>query len=148
MIPVRKVLSQSNSKPHYDQWSVSQSVTVSSPIWNPKLHFCYSQTVAVLSMWDVLSDERMILSFTEVKMSSVFTTIHVGILHSQSVDKSPVLCGYLLFTVLHLALVYMYVHCIQDRGPQYTVWHIYFLVVMIYKGPTNPIVNPDPGSCH
>jgi hypothetical protein len=37
---------------------VGQSVLVSSSIWVPRPHFCYCQTVAVLSMWRVLSDER------------------------------------------------------------------------------------------
>jgi xanthosine utilization system XapX-like protein len=46
-------------------------------------------------------------------MSSVFTILYVGILHSQSFVKSPVPCRYILFTVLHVILVYTYVQYIK-----------------------------------
>jgi hypothetical protein len=32
----------------------------------------------------------------------------------KSVVKSPIICGYPLFTVLHVTLIYMYVQYIQD----------------------------------
>jgi hypothetical protein len=60
------------SKSHYDRRSVGQSVLVSSPIWGPTPDFCYSQTFAVLSMWDDLSDERTGLSFLAVIISSTW----------------------------------------------------------------------------
>jgi hypothetical protein len=74
-------------------------------------------------MWGTLSDERTGLSFiiaagprqrihiysgqNQHYILSIFTILHVGIL--QTVVKSPFPCGYLLFTVLHVTLVYMYV---------------------------------------
>jgi hypothetical protein len=64
-------------------------------------------------MWSAFSDERAGLSFTAVMVSStryiyVFTNLHVSILH-KLVVKSPVPCGYVLFTVVHVALtIYIY----------------------------------------
>jgi hypothetical protein len=58
------------SKSHYDRRSVGHSVLVSNPIWGPRLNFCYCQTVAVLSLWGALSEERTGLSFNAVKISS------------------------------------------------------------------------------
>jgi hypothetical protein len=48
-------------------------------------------------------------------MSSIFTNLRVGILHSQSAVNSSVPCGYLLFTVLYVTLLYVYVQyvCVQ-----------------------------------
>jgi hypothetical protein len=86
-----RVLNQLKWKLHHDQRSVSQSVLVSSPIWYPRPDFCFCQTVAVLSMWGTLSDERMGLSIV----------------------KSLVPCGYLLFTALHVTVEYMCVPHIQ-----------------------------------
>jgi hypothetical protein len=43
--------------------SVSRS-WCEAPIWGPRPHFYYSQTVADLLMWGDLSDERMDLLFT------------------------------------------------------------------------------------
>jgi hypothetical protein len=39
--------------------SAGQSVLVSNAIWGPRPDFCYCQTVAVLSMWDALSDVKV-----------------------------------------------------------------------------------------
>jgi hypothetical protein len=47
---------------YYDQ-SASLSWN-KAPIWDLRPGFYYSQTVAVVSMWDALSDERTGLSFT------------------------------------------------------------------------------------
>jgi hypothetical protein len=58
------------SKSHYDQEPVSQSVLVLSPIWGQRPDFCCCQTVAVLWMWGAISDNRMGLSLTAVKISS------------------------------------------------------------------------------
>jgi hypothetical protein len=46
-------------------------------------------------------------------MLYIFTILHVGILHTQSVVKSPVPCVYIWFTVLHVILVYMYIQYTQ-----------------------------------
>jgi hypothetical protein len=54
---------KSKSKFCYDLRSVSQSVSVSSPIWGPRPHFSYCQTVAGLLIWGALSDERTGLSY-------------------------------------------------------------------------------------
>jgi hypothetical protein len=45
-------------------------------------------------------------------MSSTLTILHVGIINSKF-STSRVPCGYLLFTVLHVTIVYMYVQYIQ-----------------------------------
>jgi hypothetical protein len=50
--------------------SVSQFALVSSPFWSRRPDFYCCQTVAVLSMWDALSDERVGLSFTMFIISS------------------------------------------------------------------------------
>jgi hypothetical protein len=60
----------SESKSHYDRRSAGQTVLVSSQIWGPRPDFCYYQTVAVLSMWGALSDERTDVSFVAVIVSS------------------------------------------------------------------------------
>jgi hypothetical protein len=49
---------------------VGQAVLVSIPFWGLGSDSCYYQTVAVLSMWGVLSDERAGPYFTAVKISS------------------------------------------------------------------------------
>jgi hypothetical protein len=51
----------------YDRRSVGQSASLSrneAPIWGLRPDFYYCQTVAGLLMWNVLSDERTDLSFT------------------------------------------------------------------------------------
>jgi hypothetical protein len=58
------------SKSHYDRWSVGQSVLVSSPIWGRRPDFCYCQRTSVLSIWGAHSDERTVLSFVAVIVSS------------------------------------------------------------------------------
>jgi hypothetical protein len=54
----------SSQKLCYDRRSVGQSVLVSSPTWGPRPDSYYSQTVAGLLTWGVLSDKRRGLSFT------------------------------------------------------------------------------------
>jgi hypothetical protein len=101
------------SKSHYDRRSGVQSVLVSSPIWGPRPNFCYCQTFTILSMWGTLSDEKTGLSFVAVIISCtwhlIFTGLHAGILHSHLSS----VCGYILFTVLYVTLVYIYVQYIQ-----------------------------------
>jgi hypothetical protein len=59
-----------SSQPRCGQESVSQSVLVLSPTWGPRPDFRWCQTVAVLWMWGALSEKRVDLSFTAVKISS------------------------------------------------------------------------------
>jgi hypothetical protein len=47
-------------------------------------------------------------------MSSTFTVLHVSILHSLSVAKSPIPREYLLFIVVHVTNMYVYLQYIQD----------------------------------
>jgi hypothetical protein len=69
-----------------------------APIWGPKRDFYYCQTVAGLLMWGALSDDRTGLTFTinaglrqhshiyhgqNQYYISIFTILHVRILHSQ-----------------------------------------------------------------
>jgi hypothetical protein len=90
---------RSKSKSRCDRRAVGQSVLATSPIWGPRPDFCYRQTLAGMSMWGALYDERTSLSFAIVSgprqhshiyrghtrqyMSSIFTILHVAILHSQ-----------------------------------------------------------------
>jgi hypothetical protein len=63
----------------------------------------------VLSVWNAFSDEDGSVIYRDHSrqyMSSLFTIFHFGILHSQ-LSKSPVPCGCILFTVLHVTLEYM-----------------------------------------
>jgi hypothetical protein len=62
------------------------------PRLGPKTRFCYCQSVAVLSMWGALSDDRMCLPRSKSVVHSYIARIFT-ILHSHSVLKSPVLCG-------------------------------------------------------
>jgi hypothetical protein len=56
--------SESKSNLCYDRRSVGHSLLVSSRIWGPRQDFCDCQTVAGLSMWGAVADERRNLSFT------------------------------------------------------------------------------------
>jgi hypothetical protein len=110
-LPSHNTSSTVDSQSVIDSKSVRQSVLASSPILGSRPDFCYWQIVAVLSMWGALSDERPGLLFTAVTVSStchLYTILHVSILHGQSVVKSPVPCGYILFTVLNVTLICMY----------------------------------------
>jgi hypothetical protein len=64
---------------------------MSHPIWGSRPDFCYCQTVADLSTWGALSDERAGLSLGSKSVA-------------QSVVTSPNRYGYLLvvFTVLRV----------------------------------------------
>jgi hypothetical protein len=68
------------------------------------------------SMWGALSDEATGLSFVVVIVSSTWhlylQVYFVFIL--QSFIKSLIPCGYILFTVLYVTLVYMYVQYMQS----------------------------------
>jgi hypothetical protein len=82
-----KKFSQSKSKSHYDQRSVSQYVLVLSRIWDfwPETFFfvfCFSK-VTVLSLWGVLSDERSGLSFVSLCQYSLqwSVSIYINRLH-------------------------------------------------------------------
>jgi xanthosine utilization system XapX-like protein len=55
------------------------------------------------------------LGHSQQYMSSIFTSLLVGILHSH-LSKSPVPCAYILFTLLYVILVYMYAQYIQGRN--------------------------------
>jgi hypothetical protein len=57
-------LTDFKSKLYYDR----RSVLMSNPIWGRSLDFCCCQTLAVLSMWGALTDERTGLSFTGVQI--------------------------------------------------------------------------------
>jgi hypothetical protein len=57
-------LPQSQSQIYVTIESVSQSVLMSSPIWDPRPGFYYCQTFAGLLMWGALYGEGMDLSFT------------------------------------------------------------------------------------
>jgi hypothetical protein len=50
--------SKLENKPFYDSRSVGQSVLESSPIWDPRSDYCCHQSVAILSVWGALSDEK------------------------------------------------------------------------------------------
>jgi hypothetical protein len=93
--------SELRSKLCYNGRSVSQSVLVSSPIWDPRLDFCYCQTVAVLLIWGALSDKRTCLSFT----------IAAGLCqHSYSWLRVPQNC-LMTFKVMELAWSISWVNC-------------------------------------
>jgi hypothetical protein len=87
------------SKSRYNQRSHGQSVLMSGPIWGLGPDSCYCQTVAVLSMWGTLTDERMGMSFAVVKISS---TCHLYLQFYMSAfcvvvcQKSPIPCGYIV----------------------------------------------------
>jgi hypothetical protein len=107
---------KSKSKSRYDRQSVCQSVLVSSPIWGPTPDFCHSQTVAVFSMRGGASLTRGRVCHLPRSKSVVHVTYIYNFTcrhFTQSVVKSLVPCGHLLFTVLHVTLVYMYVQYTQ-----------------------------------
>jgi hypothetical protein len=68
-------------------------------------------------MWGALSDESTGLSFTAVDISHLYLQFYMSAFYI--VFKSPVPCGYVLLTVLHITVVCMYVqyiHCLcQSR---------------------------------
>jgi hypothetical protein len=67
LVPIRSnPTSQSQSHIAIDAQSVSQSVLVSIPIWDPWPDIYYCLTVTVLLLWGALSDERTGLSFVRV----------------------------------------------------------------------------------
>jgi hypothetical protein len=75
LLPVQAVavestecLAKSKPKSHYDWWSVSPYVLVSSPSWNLGPDIAYYLKVAVLSLWGALSDERSSLSFVSISL--------------------------------------------------------------------------------
>jgi hypothetical protein len=67
----------SKSKSHYDWWSVSQCIVVSSPLWDlwPDIASC--QKVAVLFLWGALSDERSGLSFCQCQPVVICQNVHL-----------------------------------------------------------------------
>jgi hypothetical protein len=76
-------------------------------MWDPRPDFHYGQKVSVLSMWGALSGERTGLSLTAVKISSIcrlYLQFYMSVLYT--IVKRPVPCGFLLFTVLHVTVVY------------------------------------------
>jgi hypothetical protein len=73
------ITNEAKSKSHYNRWSVSKSVLVSSPIWSTRPDFCYCETAAVLLMWGDLSDERTSLSFVAVTISIMYIYIYIYI---------------------------------------------------------------------
>jgi hypothetical protein len=88
--PITCFPSQSQSlKSHYDQQPVGQSVLVSSPIWCPRLDFCYCMIAAVLVRWCALSEERTGLSLMQSE-----SVAHVNYIYNFTCrHSSPVPCG-------------------------------------------------------
>jgi hypothetical protein len=85
---------------HYDRRSVGQSVFVSSPSWGPRRYFLLSDN------WGFVDAGRLLCWDDEY-------VICRGDSSTWSFVKRAVPCGYILFTVLYVTLLYRYVQYIQ-----------------------------------
>jgi DNA-directed RNA polymerase subunit N (RpoN/RPB10) len=87
-----------------------------SHIWSPRTDLCYFQTFAVLSMWGALSDERMDVSFTSVKISHtchLYLQFYMSVFCILSCQEPCSLWIPSVYCFTCSSAIYMYVQYIQ-----------------------------------